>query len=523
MKNNHYVMLNLFLFGICLFLSTVNLFAGEIHQAAASGDLDKVKALLKADATLVNARDENGSTPLHMACLRYKVAVANYLLDNGADVNARNKWEQTPLHGANGVFGQDYDLIKRMIEIGADVNAKGDRGDTPLHWAIARGNLKVAKLLIDSGTDLNAYDEAFGTLVHHAIAMNHQDITQLLIESGAKLNQKNRLGHTELHLAAIYGHTELVNQLIKHGAEVHAVDNNNRTPLYFAAKHGYRSVANVLIAAGANENTIVEKNYGKAPQLVAKLKSGESWLWYLGGDGYAVKTQNHLLLFDPPGVDEAPEAGLANGRLNPSELAGQKITVLITKPDWERYSLGIFDLARQIDGVNFVISFKPEAKLDSGKPVPVYQLAEAGKSLSVGKITIHTISATLGGVAYLVEADGLKIYHAGYHATKDSTQIEKFNAGIDLLKIYSPIDMAILPVSGHLIPDFTYGAYLDLLTKLNPNSVYLMHGYYEYDQYEKCTKALSKQVVTIKYPEGVAGGDRFYFSSVQDTDSQTVK
>ena len=42
-------------------------FCGEIHDAAEDGDLEKVKALLKANPDLVNSKDTNGMTPLHFA------------------------------------------------------------------------------------------------------------------------------------------------------------------------------------------------------------------------------------------------------------------------------------------------------------------------------------------------------------------------------------------------------------------------------------------------------------------------
>jgi ankyrin repeat protein len=360
---------------ICLTVSVVvvDLRAGEIHNAASVGDLNKVRALMAADPSLVESRDERDRTPLDCACIRNRVAVANFLLDHNANVNVRNYWGQTPLHSANGVFGQDYDLIKRLIAKGADVNARGGRGDSPLSWATARGNLKVVRLLIDSGADLNAYDAAFGTILHNVIGQNSTEMAKLLIESGAKLNQADPSGRTELHLAAISGHADLVQLLIERGADLEATDRHDHTALYYAAKHSHRSAANVLTAKGANQDAIIEANYGKAPQLIAPLREGEAHIWYLGGfasDAYAVKTQGHLLVFDPPGIDEGPEAGLANGRLNPAELAGQKIIVVITKPDWERYPLVVFELAGRMEDVEIVISYKPEAKLTSQGPVP---------------------------------------------------------------------------------------------------------------------------------------------------------
>lgn len=498
-------------------LSATGLRAGEIHAAAAAGNLNKVRALVAADPSVVESRDGRGCTPLFTACIRYQVAVAHFLIDKGANVTARNNGNQTPLHAANGVFGQDIDLIKRMIAKGADVSAQSDRGDTPLSWAAARGNLKVARLLIDSGANVDAYDSAFGTILHNTINQNHPEMAELLIHSGAKLNLRAPSGRTELHLAAIQGHAELARLLIERGGDVKVVDRHDRTALYYAAKHSYRSVANVLTAAGADQSRIVEANYAKAPQLAAPLREGEAWLWFLGyfaGDGYAVKTRNYLLLFDPPGIDEGPEAGLANGHLNPAELAGQKIVVFITKPQWERYPLDVFELARRMADVEIVISYKPEAKLASQGPVPSYHLVSPHRHLSIGGVTVHTTPATQGGVSYLVEADGLKVYHAGYHTCNEASQEASYRQEIDFLKPSGPIDIALLPVGGHLLRSYTYDSYLHLLDRLSPKAVYLMHGVYDYDEYLRCAERLRTRPVRLEYPEGTAGGDRYHYRRV---------
>lgn len=488
--------------------------AGEIHNAAAAGDLDKVKVLLEADPTLLEARDGRGNTPLFMACIRYRVDVAYFLIDQGAVVDARNNANQNPLHAANGVFGQDIGLIKRLIAEGADVNAKGDRGDTPLSWAAAQGNLEVAQLLIDLGADPGAYDVAFGSILHNTINQDHPGMAKLLIQNGAKLNQQDPSDRTELHLAAIRGNAELTQLLIKSNVDKDAVDRHNRTALYYAAKHGYRSVTDILIDAGANQGSIVESNYGYAPQLTVPLKDGEAWFWYLGsfaGDGYAVKTKKHLLLFDPPGMDQSPESGLANGHLNPDELAGQKITVFISKPDWERYPLDCFRLAEHIPDVDLVIGFKPESKLKSKDPVPSYRLAKSNESFNLGDIHVQTIPATLDGIAYLVDVDGLKVFYAGYHASNNASQDTSYQKEVNFLKTLGPIDVAILAVGGHHIDSYTYHSYLYMVDHLSPKAVYLMHGTYNYDAYLELAKLLESHPVIVKYPEGTAGGDRFHF------------
>jgi ankyrin repeat protein len=84
---------------------TLNL-TNEIHDAAESGDLAKVKALVKEHPDLVFSRDSDGATPLHLAADKGRRDVAELLLANKADVNARDTLLGfSPLHSA-AVNGQ---------------------------------------------------------------------------------------------------------------------------------------------------------------------------------------------------------------------------------------------------------------------------------------------------------------------------------------------------------------------------------------------------------------------------------
>ena len=104
----------------------------------------------------VNAKDKGGLTPLHSATLRNAVEIAEFLLNNGADVNAKNYYDGlTPLHIAvmrNAVEGVEF-----LLNNGADVNAKNyHNGLTPLHIAVMRNVFRVAELLLNNGADVNA-------------------------------------------------------------------------------------------------------------------------------------------------------------------------------------------------------------------------------------------------------------------------------------------------------------------------------------------------------------------------------
>jgi ankyrin repeat protein len=424
--------------------------AGEIHDAAAAGDSHKLKALLAADPSLLESKDDNGFTPLAKACFTKQVVVANLLLDKGANVNVTDYFRMTPLHRASYVSGQDVALLQRLLDKGADVNARGNNGLTPLHFAAYSGHLKVATFLIEHGADPNASDKYSGPIVTSSISGTvlqvairfrpDDEVAKFLVERGATLNKGDSSGNTELHLASLKGFADLVRVLVKHGGDVNAVNEHGRTALSYAAEHGYRRVADVLIAAGAQKSAIVEANYGKAPQLTAPLTEGEAYLWYLGG-GYAVKTRGHLLLFNPEGIDESSEAGLANGHLNPNELTGLKITVLSTVPERFQYGRDAFALAQRMPGIHLAFRVTPSNGRLEQPDRSSYRLAAPNEHFSVDGLQVHTIPATAGGMGYLIEADGVKMLHAGFHVSdNDPSNLARYRKEVDFLK---PADVGI--------------------------------------------------------------------------------
>lgn len=504
----------------------------EIHQAVIAGDLNKVRVLINSDSTLFELKNSHGETPLILACKTRQVAIANFLIDKGANVNAKTANGATPLF----FFGRDMDkyldLVQHIIDKGGDVNVKLllDRNWTLLLNTVALGNPKAAKLLIDHGADININDIA-GTILQMIIngfySEWNKDMAVLLIESGAKL-QEFSYGNTELHLAAINDRTDLVPLLVKYGADVNAVNDYKHTALYYATMLGHHKVADELIAAGANKSSIVEINYGKAPQLTQKLRDSEAYLWYLGGvsSGYAVKTKRHLLIFNPQNNEESQELHLANGCLNPDELKGQEITVLIT-----HFSLqDVSQLSDIMPGANFVLSYKPDniiqptngltinADLTPKSKIPPYQLANPNESFSMGSgVQVHTTAAIdnemLGNsVGYIVETDGLKIFYAGLQASdNDSLHIIKYHKDIDTLKSFAPIDIAILPIDG-THQDVAYEPYLYLIDQLSPKAIYLMGDKLVTKEHSKCVEVLKARNIPVAFPEGgLEIGERFHF------------
>jgi L-ascorbate metabolism protein UlaG (beta-lactamase superfamily) len=163
------------------------------------------------------------------------------------------------------------------------------------------------------------------------------------------------------------------------------------------------------------------------------------------------------------------------------------------------------------------LDFKPVIKDSTDIIIPQYNLAIPHKNLSVGEIMVHTIPAIgrgyggAQGVGYIVEVDGIKILFSGFFAAGyDESQIKNYQEEIDSLKTFAPIDIAILPVGGHL--EVNYEPYKYLLDHLSPKVIYLMGGDAATEEYPKCVAILEKCNVPVKYPEsGRAMGERFHY------------
>lgn len=230
-------------------------FCGPIHDAARKGDANKVKALLQADPKLVGDRDKNGDTPLHVAALHGQLAVAQVLIDAGADVNAKNSYGAFTPGDLGAVFSSSnhQDPVVLLTVHGLDTTDMKN-GYTPLDLCLfANRHKELMQLLVAKGADVNAQAASGATPLFFAVLRDQKDDVQFLLDKGANVNTPDAYGDTILDAALHLQYGSMIQILVDRGADVNAVDQSQHRPLTYAMQMDDHRWADLLKKHGAHE------------------------------------------------------------------------------------------------------------------------------------------------------------------------------------------------------------------------------------------------------------------------------
>jgi ankyrin repeat protein len=234
--------------------------AADLVTAIRDADAQAVRKLLDNGAD-VKARDAEGNTPLILASFYASPNCVALLLENGADANAANEAGVTALIRA----ATSYEKTRLLVDAGARVGVRtADLGNTPLILAARRaGNSRTVKLLLEHGADATERDNAGISPIISGAASGDLETVRVLLDAGAKADDFPKSNdpiadaaagvRTPLMWAAYRNDVRMVRLLLERGADLNQ-STYYGSPLSQACWNDGFEAAELLIDRGANVN-----------------------------------------------------------------------------------------------------------------------------------------------------------------------------------------------------------------------------------------------------------------------------
>ena len=250
--------------------------ASALHLAVLKNNRETAQVLLDNGADInIRARDEFGGPPLEWAVFFGIKDMGVFLVESGADVNARNGFGTTPLDaaGADDSFasGEDLNELKEnRAFLKKYLSARGGKSGLPpisLLEAIDQDDAEVVREHMESGTDPNEafvppeFPFAGASALHLAVLKDNREIAQVLLDNGADINIRARdvFKGSPLEWAVFFGIKDMGVFLVESGADVNAKNAFGTTPL--DAADADNSFVDEEDLAEFNENRAFLKEY----------------------------------------------------------------------------------------------------------------------------------------------------------------------------------------------------------------------------------------------------------------------
>jgi len=240
------------------------------------------------------AKDGAGNSPLHLAAEWQIIPMMLYLIEKGADLDARNANNETPIFNAIKADSPDAltilltkDKLKK-----ADIDARDFLGNTVLHSAVRWSAYKSADFLLTQTAPeytklLNAKNLAGKTVLHEAAKQGNINFINIFLKANVDINAADETGRAPLSEAVLTNKTEAIALLLNNGASPVQQDMYGRTALHEAVEISKESISLIRKAGG---NPLAKDVYGKTPFVLALNKGLEIINLVLGNDKFLTDT-----------------------------------------------------------------------------------------------------------------------------------------------------------------------------------------------------------------------------------------
>ena len=207
------------------------------------GDLEKVRNIITEKCIDVNIEDEDGITPLQVACANDNQEVVKYLLNKNADVNKSNFCGWTPLHHA--AYHGHIKIVKLLISYKASLISESYFGATPLNIAVTNGHFDIVKLLIKENVlqyELDKKENICPNPLINSILHENEELVRYFIKLNPNwINEKLPITlWTPLMFATLINSEKLVKILLENGAVPNIVNVNNKSALELTTNNELR-------------------------------------------------------------------------------------------------------------------------------------------------------------------------------------------------------------------------------------------------------------------------------------------
>lgn len=202
-------------------------------------------------------------------------------------------------------------------------------------------------------------------------------------------------------------------------------------------------------------------------------------VWYLYHSGFAVKTRDHLLIFDYYSIPGTDFNKLLNDSFSLEELCKENIIIFSSHRHPDHFDKRILDWSKTLPNIQYVLSDDIRLPNNNDKRILTVHF---NKEYTLNDLKMNTLHSTDEGVAFYIEIDGASLYHGGdlnwWHWNGETKHYNDTMAGqykheIDLLK-GKKIDVAFLPMDPRLEENYLLG--LDYFMKtLQPEIAFPMH------------------------------------------------
>ena len=234
----------------------------RVSQAINEGNISYVKEYITkykvVDSPLTN--DDYNNRLIHIASESKNLEILNMLMALKANINIKNKLNETPIHFA--VRSKNIDNIDALLSQGVDLTIANVKGETPIFYAVKSGSLRIIQMLYNNNSPIISNDKEGNNLIHYCIKYgpsfddnydigkeisldksNKRDIVKFFIERGLNTEQLNNDGISPLELTQKH----INRQINKECSDGIKKENDTITEFFFnqkTSREGFTSTSN---------------------------------------------------------------------------------------------------------------------------------------------------------------------------------------------------------------------------------------------------------------------------------------